>query len=59
MKEDFCIFFGIFGHLQINRVLFGETPKKEGFRVHVIRTLLFFRGKSDVHEMRKQKNSRN
>ena len=37
------------------RVLFGETPKKEGFRVHVIRTLSFFRGKSDVFEMRKNK----
>ena len=42
VKEDFCIFFGIFGHLQINRILFGETPKKEGFRVHVIWTLSFF-----------------
>ena len=42
VEDDFCIFFGIFGHIQKNRVLFGETPKKEGFRVHVIGTLSFF-----------------
>ena len=47
-ESAFCIFLGIFGHIQKKRVLFGETPKKEGLRVHVIRTLSFFRGKSDV-----------
>ena len=25
----FCIFLGIFRHVQKNRVLFGETPKKK------------------------------
>ena len=54
VEEDFCIFLGIFRHVQKNSVLFGETPKKEGLRVHVIRTLSFFRGKSDVFEMRKR-----
>ena len=37
------------------RVLIDETPKKEGFRVHVIRTLSFFRGKSDVFLNEKKK----
>ena len=55
VKEDFCICLGIFRHVQKNRVLFGETPKKEGLRVHVIRTLSFFPGKSDFFEMRKTK----
>ena len=55
VEDDFCIFLGIFRHLQKIRVLFGETPKKEGPSVHVIRTLSFFRWKSDVFEMRKTK----
>ena len=37
------------------RVLFGGTPKKEGFQFSFFRTLSFFRGKSDVFEMRKNK----
>ena len=32
-----------------------KRPKKEGLCVHVIRTLSFFLGKSDVFEMRKNK----
>ena len=43
LKEDFCIFLGIFWAHSKKRVLFGETPKKESLRVHVIRTLSFFR----------------
>ena len=37
------------------RVLFGGTPKKEGFQFSFNRTLSFFRGKSDVFKMRKNK----
>ena len=49
VEEDFYIFLGIFGHIQKKRVLFGETPKKEGLRVHVIRTLSLMRKNKKFH----------
>ena len=33
-----------------------KRQKRKDFNVHVIRTLSFFRGKSDVFKMRKRKN---
>ena len=56
-ESAFLHIFGILRHFQKKRVLIGETPKKEGLRISFFRTLsFFFRGKSDVHEMRKKKN---
>ena len=48
------VFFARSWTLFFTRFFHGETPKREGLRVHVIRTLSFFRGKSDVFEMRKR-----
>ena len=54
VKEDFACFSPFLGTFK-KRVLIRRTAqKRKVFNLHVIRTLsFFFRGKSDVYEMRK------
>ena len=44
-QDMFFFFIRTFTDFFFYMVLFGGTPKKEGFSVHVIRTLSFFSGK--------------
>ena len=44
VKEDFCMFLGIFRHIQKKGPNFVKSPKREGFNFHVIGTLSFFFG---------------
>ena len=53
VKEDFCLFLGIFRHIQ--KTVLIRWKDRKIFNFHVISTLSFFRRKSDVYEMMEAK----
>ena len=52
-ETRFCMFLDIFRHIPKKSPNKVKKQRKRRFNLHVIKTLAFFRGKSDVHEMRK------
>ena len=52
VKEDFACFSAFLGTFKKRVLIGGKATKKKVFNLHIIGTLSFFLGKSDVYEMR-------